>query len=204
MSSINNQQSEHDRLNFSHGTAAFCIDAIVSHNDLQLARERIKNEHQKGKTIREKLDAAKRVTSGIVFASGTSRLGKTVFDVCRENENKKKAEDIERIQKEEVKYLNDVKKAQATLAAKPDINKMTIKELTIICKPLKRKGDGPMPNKKEALLAKYKEWHGRPPLSFDYDDRNMNTLDDHDNEPLYDDVVDTGNLENMISESTAV
>lgn len=123
LSSINNQQSEHDQLNFSHGTAAFCIDAIVSHNDLQIARERIKNEHQKGKTIREKLEAAKRVTSGIVFPSGTSRLGKTVFDVCRENENKKKAEDIERIQKEEVKYINDVKKAEATLAAKPTSTK---------------------------------------------------------------------------------
>ena len=204
LSSINNQQTDHDQLNFSHGTAAFCIDAIVSHNDLQIARERIKNEHQKGKTIREKLEAAKRVTSGIVFASGTSRLGKTVFDVCRENENKKKAEDIERIQKEEVKYINDVKKAQATLAAKPDINKMTIKELTIICKPLKRKGDGPMPNKKEALLAKYKEWNGRPPLSFDYDERIVNISEDHDNEPLYDDVIDTGNLGNMISDSTAV
>jgi hypothetical protein len=104
-----------------------------------------------------------------VFASGTSRLGKPVFDVCRENGNKKKAEDIERIQKEEVKYINDVKKSQGTLAAKPDINKMTIKGLSIICKSLKRKGNGPMSNKKEALLAKYKEWNRRPPLSFDYD-----------------------------------
>ena len=50
----------------------------------------IKFDHQKGKSIKEKLEAAKRVTSGIFFASGTSRLGKTVFDVCQENQDRKK------------------------------------------------------------------------------------------------------------------
>ena len=44
---------------------------------------------------------------------------------------------------------------------------MTIRELTLICKPLKRKGDGKMPNKKESLILKFKEWSGRPAPSFD-------------------------------------
>ena len=44
---------------------------------------------------------------------------------------------------------------------------MTIRELTFIYQPLKRKGDGKMPKKKESLILKYKEWSGRPAPSFD-------------------------------------
>ena len=45
--------------------------------------------------------------------------------------------------------------------------------ITIVCKPLKRKSDGKMPYKKEDLLLKYKEWHGRPAPVFDVDDINV-------------------------------
>ena len=157
------------QLNLSEGTAKFCIDAIVSHEDLQRARERIKGEHQKGKSIMEQLEAAKRITSGIVFGSGTSRLGKTVFDICRENEEKKKDQMIRKIKEDEAKYLIDVKNANLILEKKKDLNTMTIKELTIICKPLKRKTDGKMPTKKAALITKYNEWNGRPTPSFTID-----------------------------------
>ena len=93
--SCRNVPIDNQKLNFTEGTAAFCIDAIVSEKDLQLAREKIKGEHQKGKTIREQLQAAKRVTSGVVFGSGTTRLGKTVFDICQENVDMKKQDIID-------------------------------------------------------------------------------------------------------------
>ena len=50
---------------------------------------------------------------------------------------------------------------------KMTLESMTAKELTIICKPLKRKDDGKMPTKKEQLILKYKEWNGRPAPLFD-------------------------------------
>jgi len=53
---------------------------------------------------------------------------------------------------------------------------MTIAELRIMCKHLKRKDVGPMPNKKDELLAKYAEWYGRPEPEFIYDTLDVETL----------------------------
>ena len=199
---LNNQN---ERLNFNHGTAAFCIDAIVSHGDLQKARERIKSDHLRGKSIKEKLEAAKRVTSGIVFASGTSRLGKTVFDVCKENQERRKAEIMDKIKKEEAKYQQHVKEAHAVFDKKSDINKMTIKELTTICKPLKRKGDGKMPTKKASLIAKYREWNGRPVPLFDYTTIQAEiVLNDNDDEQIETDATGNNIISDLITESAIV
>ena len=43
---------------------------------------------------------------------------------------------------------------------------MTIKELTLIWKPLKRNSDGKIRTKKPDLIAKYNEWNGRPVTIF--------------------------------------
>ena len=59
---------------------------------------------------------------------------------------------------------------------------MTIKELTIICKPLKRKEDDKMPNKKDQLIQKYREWSGRPTPSFNVDHLQDDT--DENNEEV--------------------
>ena len=55
-------------------------------------------------------------------------------------------------------------------AKKDKLEAMAIEEFTTICKPLKQKNYDPMPKKKKELIAKYKEWHGRPPPSFDISD----------------------------------
>lgn len=157
------------QLNFSDGTAAFCIDALLSETDLQKSRARIKGEHQKGLNIRERLRSAKRVTSGVVFGCGTTRLGKTVFDICQENEDKKRKERNDKMKEHEIRFKKDVDKANEVLQKKSDLNKMTIRELTLICKPLKRKSDGPMPTKKAGLIAKYNEWKGRPAPEFSFE-----------------------------------
>ena len=70
---------------------------------------------------------------------------------------------------------------------------MTIRELTIVCKPFKRKTDGKMPNKKVDLIAKYNEWVGRPAPVFNYHDVNENIVASEDNVPV---VNDTGNDDN--------
>ena len=60
-----------------------------------------------------------------------------------------------------------MKRAEEIFRMKPTLESLTIQELTLICKPLKRKGDRKMPNKKESLILKYKEWSRRPAPSFD-------------------------------------
>ena len=185
-------------MNFSKGTAAFCIDAIVSQKDLQLARERIKGEHQKGKSIREQLKSAKRVTSGVVFGSGTTRLGKTVFDICQENADRKKKELIKKMKTDEAKYLKDVESAKKVFEKKSDLETMTISELTRICKPLKRKSDGKMPQKKVDLIAKYKEWSGRPTPVFEVQDIPSND-DDESITKNNDDVDIEIGVENVVT-----
>lgn len=156
-------------LNFSYGTARNCLDALVKDSDLQKARERIKENLNKGITIKHQLKEAKRITSGIVFKCNTTRLGQTVFDACNENRIKKKQQERDKIRKEKESHAIMVQKAMEVLQQKPDINKMTIRDLTTICKPLKLKSDGKMPNKKQELIEAYLVWKNRPPPDFEDD-----------------------------------
>ena len=87
-------------LNFSSGTSQACLDAIIKDSDLQKARERIKENLNNGKSIKEQLREAKRITSGIVFKCNTTCLGQTVFDACRENQMKKNEIERQKIRKE--------------------------------------------------------------------------------------------------------
>ena len=145
-------------LNFSYGTARNCLDALVKDSDLQKARERIKENLNKGITIKQQLKEAKIITSGIVFKCNTTRLGQTVFEACNENQIKKKQEERDKIRKEKESHTTMVQKAMEVLQRKLDINKMTIRDLTTICKPLKLKSDGKMPNKKQELIKVYLVW----------------------------------------------
>ena len=47
---------------------------------------RIRDDMNDGKSIKEQLKANSRLSAGIVFKTGTNRLGKTVFDVCKDNQ----------------------------------------------------------------------------------------------------------------------
>ena len=76
-------------LNFSNGTAQSCLDAIVKDSDLQMSRERIKENLIKAKAIKEQLKEHSRITSGVVFKCNTTRLGQTIFDACKDNQLKK-------------------------------------------------------------------------------------------------------------------
>ena len=137
-----------------------------------------------GKELKDILKESKRISSGIIFKAGSVRLGKTVFDVHMENKKDKMNEMITKIKNDEKEYNDNVAKAKAVFEKKSNLENMTIKELTIICKPLKRKEDGKMPTKKVDLIQKYKEWTGRPAPTFDvseYDVVATDTIDDDDN-----------------------
>ena len=70
-------------------------------------------------------------------------------------------------------YKMNVQKAKEVLDENIPIEKMTIKQLTVICKQYKRKEDGKMPNKKGTLIQKYKEWSTRPAPTFDVVDEDL-------------------------------
>jgi len=113
---------------------------------------------------------------------------------------------VEKIRKEERIYNENVKKAQEVFATKQTLQSMTIQELTLICKPLKRESDGKMPKKKESLIQKHKDWSGRPALSFDVSHLVMESECDETNN-IYDDVEfnsPTGNDDHPINEIASV
>ena len=67
-------------------------------------------------------------------------------------------------------YKINLQNAKDVLNKNITIENMTIKKLTVICKQHERKEDGKMPNKKDILIQKYKEWSARPDPTFDVDD----------------------------------
>ena len=178
------QQSTQVSLNFSKGTSSFCIGAILNQEQLMEAREKMNKEQMEGKTLVENLKSAKRVTAGICYKSGTNRLGKDVFQVCKESIQKKREETIAKMKKNEEAYLKLKQEADDLLASstKP-IDKWKNSELIILLKPLKRKGDR-IPNRKKEMLEFYELWKNRPPLAWNYDDMNDDNPnnDDHDDE----------------------
>ena len=49
-------------LNYNRGQAAFCVNALLQHNQLMSVRHRIKRERDNGKSLRVKIETSKRVT----------------------------------------------------------------------------------------------------------------------------------------------
>jgi len=182
-----------DELNFSSGESLRCLKAMLSQDQLHAARERIRDDMNDGKSIKEQLKANSRLSAGILFKTGTNRLGKTVFDICKDNQLEKKQKEIDKMKQEESEYKQNVENAMKVWEKKSNVQEMTIRELTIVCKPFKRKTDGKMPNKKVDLIAKYNEWVGRPAPVFNYHDVDENIVASEDNVPV---VNDTGNDDN--------
>ena len=52
-----------ETLNFSKGTAAWCLEAIVTNNDLMEARGRIKKNREEGKLLTEQMQELKNYLS---------------------------------------------------------------------------------------------------------------------------------------------
>ena len=73
------------------------------------------------------------------------------------------------MRKQKIEYVRMVQKANEIHAKKPNIELMTIRELTLICKPLKIKSDAKMPIKKQDFTEAYMIWKNRPPQVFEED-----------------------------------
>ena len=137
-----------NQLNFSSGMSGFCLQSILSQEMLQNARSKLNETVEKGKILKDHIKKSKSLSAGIIFKAGEVRLGKTVFDVHKQNLKEKKIKLNQKIKKDEKMYHENVAKARAIFEKNKRLEDMTIKELTTICKPLKQKDDVKMPNKK--------------------------------------------------------
>jgi len=181
------------QLNFSSGQAAFCLTNIVQQKDLFKARENIKKEKDCGKTVREKLEESKRITAGILFKSGSSRLGKTVYDICQKQVDERVKMEKDKVLEMERKYNKERNEATILLSTGKPLEKMTNEELKTLIRPLKLKDDGAMPTKKKNIIACYHQWKHRPPPLFQQlisnnDNLQIGNNDDDNNAPNLNDV----------------
>ena len=174
-------------LNYSKGTSAFCLGVILKQEQLMEAREKINMEKLEGKTLVEKLKEAKRVTAGICYKIGTSRLGKDVFAVSKESVENKKLALINKMNEDEKTYLKLKKDADELMSMNKPVEKLNNKELNTLLKSLRRKGDSSLPTRKNDMIMTYNNWKNREPLTFDYE----NTIEHADEK---NDVDMTGNF----------
>ena len=151
----NSGSQQSSSLNFSTGVSAECLTALVGANQLMEARERIKKVKSDGDDLSTRLKNAKRITAGFCWKEGPNRLGKTVFEVCKDKQKQKEQEQNELKLKEEKTYLELKEKADAILASGKAIDKMSNKELSTIRRSLKRNGDKQIPTKKQEMISFY-------------------------------------------------
>ena len=112
MSIHNNLPNE---LNFSSGMSGFCLQSILSEEMLQNARSRINESIDKGKILKDHIKKSKSLSAGIIFKAGQLRLGKTVFDIHKENLREKKRKMNAKIRNCEKTYTANVALAEAVL-----------------------------------------------------------------------------------------
>ena len=92
-------------INLNIGIAASVTDTIVQHEDRLIARERINNNQISGKTFKNIITDAKKMSAGLCFKNGEVRLGKTLLDGLLNR--KRLAEDlvIEKVEKKGKKLM---------------------------------------------------------------------------------------------------
>ena len=89
--SIASQQSI-TSLNFSTGISSFCLQSIISSEQLQEARAKIASDRNEGKNLFQQLQEAKKLTAGICYKNRAVRLGESVFNICKEKVEQKNNE----------------------------------------------------------------------------------------------------------------
>ena len=67
-------------LNLSQGFGFECIKQIISSNDLNEAREKIKKEKEIGQSVEERIKEIKNMSAGTLFLAGSVKIGQSVYD----------------------------------------------------------------------------------------------------------------------------
>ena len=90
LSSSERLVASQDNMNFSQGTAGSVICSLIGHNQLMVAREKIREEKDMGKSYFERIKESKTLTGGVIARNGCNRLGKVhLILLWRETEREK-------------------------------------------------------------------------------------------------------------------
>ncbi len=68
-------------LNFNSNLPSFCLKSIISQQQIHETHEKINEDMNTGKELKEILKESKHITSGIIFKAGSICLRKTMFDI---------------------------------------------------------------------------------------------------------------------------
>ena len=116
--------------------------------------------------MKEKLIECKGITAGRLFKAGSCRIGKTIFDIHKENLSKANAEARKKEKDAKDAYQKARDAADTVIALYPIPTSWSVAQLKTIIAPLKTKNDGAMPTLKKKMLEAYEAWKDRPPPSF--------------------------------------
>ena len=153
-----------DKVNMDDGIASQVVQDIVQHAELMNVREMIAKKKQEGSIIADRLKAVKKLTAGQIFTSGTTRLGKDVFQALQEKINKKD-EEVRKKNNDKKKECEQARaKVQEIRQKRKEPSDLNNKELTTMLKYKRRKTDRKLPTKKQDMLSLYHHWYteGQP------------------------------------------
>ena len=159
---------------FSDGKAASVLDKIVQHSDIMSSRERIKKEHETGKSFVEKMRSSKKISAGNIFKCGRSRIGKDVFSLYLERMEATKEAKKQAIEKEKEQWKKYKQIADEIMDKKKSPSEWTTTDLMNILRPLKAKGEK-IPTSKKERYETYLQQKERPPPRFESDTEMSST-----------------------------
>ena len=147
ISSGNSLFSSPESKNFSHGAAGSVICSIISHDQLMLARERIRQEQDIGKGYNERIRESKVLTGGVISNNGCNRLGSSALELVIERTIKRNLENEEKEVRRYDVFMAKKYKAEQILSSKQGGYSFT--ELKTLVAYKKIKGESYSKQKKE-------------------------------------------------------
>ena len=154
-------------LNFESGRSALVAQTLLHEADLLKAREANKLKVRKGKETQEKLDKAKKLTAMLNFNHISCEVGKDSLELRLKMAEKKKAEEME-VMNRRNKKVSDRKQKFDAIMSKIESNdlpleKLSAAQLKILCGHTKRDTDNVCISKlkRNELLSLWISWKDR-------------------------------------------
>ena len=162
-SKIINEPTIIREINTSTGYVSEVMESIIEHRIVTNRKNSKKIAMKKLKTAKETLKQCKKITAGLLFASGSTYLGQ---DVLKHVEKKRKEKEDKLIRAKDKKLAEEKELKDAVfkiiIRKGKDPNNMICKELKKILKLLKIEGeDDTIPTTRELLIKRFYEWRER-------------------------------------------
>jgi hypothetical protein len=152
-------------LNLHHGLAGTQVDSIVETRMRDNARNGInleENQRRRMQTARDIMNSKKRVTAGLLSASGDFSLGPEVLVLLREKRREQQEQQSEREEKKLRDYFALRNRVHAIRALNKEHAKLNVAQLRTMVLWYKTSNDAAVPPTRDLLLARLLETCTRP------------------------------------------